>query len=291
MLLLLFAAGVTVNGKGQEILQRFGWAELSKSGVVLPGTVEEKGFLRVESTNSTGLRETLLRIENPPISRTFYAVRGEIRYEGVEGDGFLEMWNVFPPARPGEVEAQFFSRTMGKSGEMGKISGTSGLRTFMLPFDRTGAAKTPSRLELNLVLPERGVVHIGPLELVQYTGRGAAAAAGAWWSDRTAGWIGGIGGTLIGCVAALISLLATNGKARGFVIGTAGGLIGLGVVLAVATMTALMMRQPYGVWYPMALGAVLLLAIIPGRLRGFRRQYEDRELRRMAADAVGAVRI
>jgi hypothetical protein len=283
---------LVLNGWAQEVLRKIDWNELSKNGSALVGTVGEKGFLEIESTNSNGLRAALLKIENPSITLAFYAIRGEIRYEGVEGDGFLEMWSIFPPLKERGPESQFFSRTLGMSGEMGKISGTSTLRSFLLPFDRTGAASAPSRLELNLVLPGKGTVYIGPLELVQYATSRAAVGAmtmpGAWWSDRTAGWIGGIGGTLVGCFAALISFLAARQKARGFVVGTARALIGIGFVLGGATLLALVTGQPYGVWYPLALGAVLLLAIVPVRLRGFRRQYEDHELRKMAAaDAVG----
>jgi hypothetical protein len=286
--LALTALCVVLSGRAQEVLRKLDWAELSKSGKALSGVVEN-GFLRVESTNATGLRADLLKIENPGISRSFYAVRGEIRSDNVEGDGFLEMWSVFPAAQAGAGEGKFFSRTLGESGETGKISGTSQLRTFMLPFNRTGAATPPSRLELNLILPGKGVVYVGPLELVEFAARSAdPAIAGAWWSDRTAGWIGGIGGSLLGCLGALIGCLAAQRKARGFVIGTASAMIGLGAILAFATVIALMMRQPYSVWYPLALGAVLLLSIIPVRLRGFRRQYEDHELRRMAAaDAAG----
>lgn len=277
-----------LNGRAQEVLQRFDWEELSKSGLELPGTIEEKKFLRVESTNSSGLRVALLKIEDPRITNTFYAVRGRIRYEDVEGVGFMEMWNFFPPVKQGAPEGRFFSRTLGLLGDMRKISGTSPLRTFTLPFDRTGTATPPSRLELNLILPGKGVVHIGPLELVEYASGGAQAMAGAWWSDRTSGWIGGIGGSLLGSLGALLGYLVAKRKARGFVIGTASVLIGMGGALACATIVALTMRQPYGVWYPLALGAVLLLSILPARLRGFRRQYEDHEFRKMAAaDAVG----
>ena len=188
----LMSLCLILNGRAQEVLRRLDWEELSKSGLELPGTIEDKKFLRVESANSSGLRVALLKIEDPQITRSFYAVRGEIRYEDVQGDGFLEMWNIFPPGNKGAPEGKFYSRTLGSSGEMGKISGTSQLRTFMLPFNRTGAATPPSRLELNLILPGKGVVHIGPLELVEYAASGAPAMAGAWWSDRTAGWIGGI---------------------------------------------------------------------------------------------------
>ena len=60
-------------------------------------------------------------------------------------------------------------------------------------------------------------------------------------------------------------------------------LISFGGLLAIGGIIALILRQPYGVWFPLVLGAALLLGILPVRLRHFRRHYEELELRRMAA--------
>jgi len=61
-----------------------------------------------------------------------------------------------------------------------------------------------------------------------------------------------------------------------------GGLTGIGAIAALA------LRQPYAVWFPLLLGSVLLLSILPPRLREYRRRYEDLELRKMASvDALG----
>ena len=97
-----------------------------------------------------------------------YAVSGEIKYENVSSDGYLEMWSVFPPAHSGLPEERYFSRTLGESGPSGKISGTSSWREFSLPFNRTGASNPPTRLELNIYLPGRGVVFIAQPKLNQF---------------------------------------------------------------------------------------------------------------------------
>ena len=60
-------------------------------------------------------------------------------------------------------------------------------------------------------------------------------------------------------------------------------LIGLGVVSGLAGVVALTLNQPYLVWFPLLLGAALLLGIIPFRLRSYLKHYEDLELRRMTA--------
>jgi hypothetical protein len=214
-----------------------------------------------------------------------YAVMGEVKYENVKGDGFLEMWNYFSPLKPGMFEGQYFSRTLGQSGEMGKLSGTSNWRPFTLPFDRTGGNSKPTRLEINVILPSQGTVYLGPIKLVEYEGNLGLAhkSAGAWWPDRAAGWIGGIGGTVLGCLGSVLAVLAAKGRCRGFVITTSIVLIGAGIMVAVAGVAAVMIGQPYGVWFPLLLIGVLLLAIIPFRLRQYQKGYEELEMRRMSA--------
>ena len=80
----------------QQTVAEYDWQKLADSGQLLGGTptlVEKKSALKIASTNDAGLRVQILRITNPPVSRTYYAIQGEIKYEHVKGDGFLEMWN------------------------------------------------------------------------------------------------------------------------------------------------------------------------------------------------------
>src|SRR5882724_3270893 len=104
---------------GQQTLREYDWQKLSTSGQIqggTPVTIDGKSALKIASTNDAGLRVRLLRITNPPVTRMLYAITGEIKYEGVKGDGFLEMWNCYPPTKPGMIENQYFSRTLGESG-------------------------------------------------------------------------------------------------------------------------------------------------------------------------------
>jgi len=149
---------------------RYDWKALEDKGHLLAGKavqVDGRWALKIENTNDAPLQLTLFTIDSPPITSMNYAVSGEIKYEGVQGEGYLEMWNTFPPLEAGAAEAKAFSRTLDTSGPMGKISGTSNWRSFSLPFNRTGSASPPTRLEINVILPGRGVVFIGPLSLVQ----------------------------------------------------------------------------------------------------------------------------
>ena len=83
----------------------------------------------------------VLRLENPPIATPVWAVVGEVRYEGVAGDGYLEMWSVFKDGR-------FFSRTLDQAGPMSRLSGASGWREFVLPFFSRADLPPPVALEV-----------------------------------------------------------------------------------------------------------------------------------------------
>lgn len=278
---------------GQKTLTKYDWKDMAQKfrleGASL--TMEADGALKIVFTNDTMLA-TLLTITNPPISATVYAITGKIKYESVHGDGFLEMLNYFPPAKPGLPEESYFSRTLGESGPMGKITGSSGWREFKLPFNRTGSSNAPTRLQFNLVLKGPGTVYLSPVGLVEYPGAKSAEKVlfpGAWWTDRTAGWWGGLGGALIGCLGSLTAWLAWQGKARRFVVAVLTVLTGLGVLCGIAALMAFADGQSYAVCFPLSLGAVLLLSICPYRLRQYQKKYEELELRRIASlDASGA---
>jgi len=273
----------------QTVVAEYDWQKLAQNGQLRGGeaaSVDGKSALKIVNRNETPLQLQLLKIPKPPISKKLYAITGEVRYDGIRGDGYLEMWNFFPPLQSGMPQGQYFSRTLGVGGEMGKLSGTSDWRAFMLPFDSTGGSGSPTRLEINIFLPAQGTVFLGPVKLVEYTGSFASmgiASSNAWWSDRAAGMVGGIGGGVIGCLGGLLGWLAWKGQARRFVVAASWLLIGLGVALGLAAVVALSEKQRYAVWFPLVLGGVLLLGIIPFRLRKFLKHYKDLELRRMMA--------
>src|SRR5262249_22316068 len=141
------------------------------------------------------------------------------------------------------------------------------------------------RLELNVFLPARGTVYVGPIELKGLGSQGFAGATlgNAWWSNRTAGVFGGLLGALVGCLGTLLAWLSGQARARSFVLGALQAMVVLGAILGIGAAIALVMRQPYAVWFPLGLGALLLLGIMPSRLRECRKQYEEKELRRMAS--------
>ena len=134
-----FVALVVGPARAQAPASDYRWDELQRQGRVTAGTVlpPEAGSsfhrLKVESASSTPSRVTVLTIEAPRITGPRYVLSGQIRYEGVDGTGYLEMWSYFPGG------GQYFTRTLGDEGPMMKLRGTAGWRAFALPFDATGA--------------------------------------------------------------------------------------------------------------------------------------------------------
>lgn len=156
----------------------------------------------------------LTTIREPAVGGAGYAVIGDVRYEGMVEPAYLEMWSVFPDG------GRYFSRTLGAEGPTAAMVGESDWRRFELPFFLEGATSTPSQLELNAVLPSGGRVWVGPLRLMALED---AASSGAWWTDRTAVLVGGIGGAMVGGPRAVIGSRASRGKARRLVLGAMVG--------------------------------------------------------------------
>ena len=131
----------------------------------MPATVDGAPAVKIENTGTAPLLAPLLTLDWPTITVINYAITGEIKYENVQGAGYLEMWSHFQSA------GKYFSRTLGApgSGPMAVISGSSAerWRAFILPFDRTGTRYSVSKLEVNLYLPGKGVVYLRKVKLVE----------------------------------------------------------------------------------------------------------------------------
>lgn len=281
--LVLLSVALTVQVASAQATGRdFKWDELQKqghrsAGTVLPPAPGSPGHqLKVESSKATPSTLTVLTIDKPPIAGPRYMLRGQVRYDNVEGSGYLELWNYFPNG------GQYFSRTLADQGPMGRLQGTSGWREFVLPFDATGAPP-PTRLVMNVVLQGRGTVYLGPLQLSDEKG---SASAGAYDStaSRLAGMAGGIAGAVVGGVGALIGVLTSLGRARRFVIASTSLLTAFGVVAFIGGIVAFASSGSYSSFYPMLLLLGFLTSVVTlGLLPVIRKRYEEIELRTMRA--------
>lgn len=274
---------VAVNGFAEEVLREIPWQELADGGRLPTGRIVEDACLKVESSGDTLHTFKALTMGQLGITAPSYAIAGTIRYENVEGEGYLEMWSHF-----GEGKA-FFSRTLAGVGPMRSLTGSSDWREFTLPFyvrDEKGwLPDRPEGLELNVVLPGKGTVWIGSCRLIQNLD-GADGGESAWWSAAAGGLIGGLGGSLIGVLGAVVGVLAGKGRARGLALALLYVLMFVGIVSLAMGMVALTRLQSYAVFYPLLLLGGITTVVGGGLLPIVRRRYRVIELRRMlAADA------
>ena len=231
---------------------------------------------------ATGEQQLLLTLPDPGISTPVYALKGMVRYDDVQGDGFLQLDSHFGDA------GTFFTKSLAIAGPLAKLSGSSDWRPFVLPFfansgdQSDSVAPAPEELTLSLVLPGAGTVSIRDVGLYQYVaGEDPLQATGQWFSNRNAGLLGGIGGALLGIWGALIGVLSSRGKARHFVLGSAKALFVIGIASVVGGVAAVATAQPYAVYYPLLLIGIILVFVF-GKMRGnLSARYEQLEMKKM----------
>jgi hypothetical protein len=277
--------------RAEQVVREVSWAALKQSGglaagewIVSPaGSSGPAEQLRIENPGPQPKTTQILVLDKPGVSSIRYSVQGSVRYQDAAPGSYLEMRNYFPN---GEA---FFSRTLGNSGPMQQIAGSSDWRPFVLPFFSDEKQGPPSRLEINVVLAGGGTVWLSPLRVVQYDpDENPLAIPGALWSEQTAGWIGGIAGTVLGCFGGLIGILVGLGKARRLVMTLAWAIFLVGLLSLLAGLVTLILRQPYAVYYPLLLIGLIASLVVGLQMRMLRRRYEQIELRKMAAADFGA---
>lgn len=267
----------------EEVVRRIDWQALAAAGSLTSGTVvaedAEAGgpILRVVHQTTAAATLPLVTIERPGIRASRYALRGRVKYDGVAAGSYLEMWNYLP-------EGAFFSRTLGETGPMGRLEGTSTWRPFVLPFFNREGGSPPSKLVVNLVLTGTGTVQIGPLELVEFAaGADPLASSIGWWSDRQAGLVGAIAGSTLGILGAVVGWLGSACRARRFVLTTLRVSAWLGIAALLLGSVALVGGQPYAVYYPLFLLGAITTALGFSLPPVLSKRYDDLELRRMQA--------
>jgi len=216
----------------------------------------------------------LAKIDAPDLGTVGYAIRGQVRYADVAGQGYLEMWSYFADG------SRYFSRTLATEGPMAALSGTSDSRPFELPFSLQGATG-PERLEVNVVLPGSGTVEVGPLELVRLDAE--AAGGGAWLSERSIGVAGALVGVAAGIFAASIAWLVGHRRGRRFVLPAMTAAMAAGIGLIALSVVGLATGQPPNVVLVVLIGGLVLAAAFGIAIPRARRLYADAELRKMRA--------
>src|SRR5213593_868556 len=100
---VLASAALTLLGAARSLAPQEVTIDWSRTvvtgGVVQPGAAPGGApalELRATTWGPTSLH--LVTIDHPPAAGPAYVVAGEVRYEGVEGQGYLEMWSERRPA-------------------------------------------------------------------------------------------------------------------------------------------------------------------------------------------------
>ncbi|HTB85393.1 MAG TPA: hypothetical protein VK742_17230 [Candidatus Sulfotelmatobacter sp.] len=280
---------VTSPGK---VLQVFDWKELT--GAVTNGQIvslDGMDVLKITNAAGTPLVITLLEITNATLMEKAGTFICEIKYEDVEeglskqtlSNGIPTMgWTV--GYRGGEMKlAEYFPpQALGgddeKSTSENLFSGSSNWTPLTVRAFHKLGGMPPKKLQLELYLQAAGTVYLRPIKLLGIPG------SSNWWTSQQAGLIGGIGGSLIGCLGAMTGILGSKGRARGLVLATVKVCIALGLILLAGGMTALVLKQPYAVYYPLLLGGFILTIVFSVNLPSIQRRYDELEIRRMTSE-------
>ena len=241
-------------------------------------TVNADGVWRVEHTLAARKTFAITSVEKPVIGEEQYAVLGEVRYEGVQGKGVLELWNHFG-------DRSFFTRTVNDKGPLRAITGDSDWRAFALPFHK-GEEPDPNKLMINVVLEGQGVVEVRNLHLEVGKGWMGGLYPGAWWAPRTSGIIGSVLGITAGLLGTIIGFCRKSPQWHGLAMGCCLLLLATGVVSLFGAVAGLVSHQPGYVYWLFLLFGVIGTWVGADALRQLRKQRTEHELRRMdAADA------
>jgi hypothetical protein len=244
-----------------------------------PQATEAKGPSQEAAVTVSGATSKsttkLIDCDVPRFASPTYMVCGRVKYEDVEGDGYLELLSSFAD------NGTYFTRGLADWGAMQKLHGTSGWRDFELPFHADPGMEL-KHLTLNVVLPGGGKVTVAqPLTVVRID------TSHQWWTESQGGLVGGGMGTLFGILGATIGLAASWGKSRRWAIILCCVGLAISGVSLILSLIALATHQPYHVYYPLLLIGIIGLGVLGFNLRQIIRRFQDDELRRMTAADVG----
>jgi len=112
-----------------------------------------------------------------------------------------------------------------------------------------------------------------------------------WFDSQTAGMIGATIGVVLGAGfgglgGGLGGPLAAVGKAKGLVLGVFGLGLAIGVGLILTGLVALVLGQPWHVWFVFLMPGVVMSVVMGGLLPMIRAQYARAEQRKMDAAAI-----
>jgi hypothetical protein len=153
----------------EQVVEETSWQELAEEGKLLAGqfqkaeSLEGRHALKVENEDGQARTVTVLILDRPKITTVCHALAGEVAYQGMAPQSYLEMWTTY------EEGEMVFSRTLAPAGPLQSLTGSSDWRGFVLPLFSIEALGRPRRIELNVVFAGAGSVSLGPVRLLEYS--------------------------------------------------------------------------------------------------------------------------
>lgn len=116
------------------------------------------------------------------------------------------------------------------------------------------------------------------------------ADAEPWFSEEFAIYFGSFGGAAIGVLGGVLGgaagMLAPKGKGRSFILNSMLGLGCLGVAFLLTGVVAVLMSQPYVIFYPFLLLGLILTSVMFAVRPAIRKRYAEAEQRKLEAAAL-----
>ena len=111
-----------------------------------------------------------------------------------------------------------------------------------------------------------------------------------WFPEEAAIYFGSFGGAGIGVLGGVLGgtagMLAPKGKGRNFILNSMLGLGCLGVVFLITGVVAILMSQPYVIYYPFLLLGLILTSVMFAIRPAIRKRYAEAEQRKLEAAAL-----
>ncbi|HVU28602.1 MAG TPA: hypothetical protein VHG71_12815 [Verrucomicrobiae bacterium] len=293
-LLLWLAANANAQENSAQnapkVLHTYDWKDLNVQSTncqIQIVSMDGMSVLKIENTNRSRLELPLIIITNALLIQKTTLISDEIKYVSVVGDYDKTPLggNVvsFGPWRHGELRLLKISPSIVVGGDEvtnrfkadSDLDGTSNWERFQIKIPKT--TNQSIKMELRIFLPSIGTVFLRPIKLL------GTAESSNWWTPEQSGMIGGIAGSIIGCLGGLIGLLASRGKARKLVLALVKIFIVLGIFLLLTGIVAAATKQPYAVYYPLLLMGFILTVVFSVNLPSIQRRYDELEIRRMTS--------
>ena len=103
---------------------------------------------------------------------------------------------------------------------------------------------------------------------------------GAWWGTTA----GGVGGSLCGLWGAVVGTLAPRGKGRAWLIPFGWMFVAVGALSLAFGLYALIVGQPYGIWYGPTLTGLILMIVVGCLMPVVYKRYAEADARRLQAE-------